>query len=71
MPLYRTRDGGATWAPVRTNLVSETPDGQIGGLYFVDQDAGFAYRRTEAGAYSELLKTTDGGHTWTTVGRFK
>jgi photosystem II stability/assembly factor-like uncharacterized protein len=71
VPLYRTRDGGSTWTPVRTNLVSDTQDGQIGGLYFVDQNTGFAFRQMETGGYSLLLKTTDGGHTWTAVGHFK
>jgi photosystem II stability/assembly factor-like uncharacterized protein len=71
VPLYRTRDGGSTWTAVHTNLVPYTQDGQIFGLYFVDQDTGFAFRWTDAGTYTTLLKTTDGGHTWTTVGRFK
>ena len=71
VPLYRTRDGGSTWTPVRTNLVSDTQDGHIDGLYFVDQHTGFAFRRTDTGTYTTLFKTTDGGHTWTLVGRFK
>ncbi len=71
VPLYRTRDGGATWSPVQTNLPSQTSDGSIDGLYFVDQNTGFAFRQMETGGYSLLLKTTDGGHTWTAVGRFK
>jgi len=69
VPIYRTRDGGATWAPVQTNLLVYTADGQVGGLYFVNADTGFAFRRTDAGISTSLLKTTDGGRTWTTVGR--
>jgi len=70
VPLYRTRDGGATWTRIDTNLVGQTRDGWIGALYFVDQRTGFAYRATEAGGISVLLKTIDGGVTWTDVGRF-
>jgi photosystem II stability/assembly factor-like uncharacterized protein len=71
-PLYRSRDGGATWAPVQTNLLSQTPYGSISGVYFVDQDTGFAfYSRTDTGGYIVLLKTTDGGRTWTAVGPVK
>jgi len=70
VPLYRTRDGGATWTRIETNLVGQTRDGWIGDLYFVDQRTGFAYRATEAGGTSVLLKTIDGGVTWMDVGRF-
>lgn len=70
VPLYRTRDGGATWTRIETNLVGQTRDGWIGALYFVDQRIGFAYRATEARGVSVLLKTIDGGVTWMDVGRF-
>jgi photosystem II stability/assembly factor-like uncharacterized protein len=71
VPLYRTRDGGATWTPVLTNLVLATADGQISDLYFVDVDTGFAFRRdAQSGGYRLMLKTTDGGRTWMALGRF-
>lgn len=62
--LYHTSDGGASWAPVRTDLLAQ--GGHIEGLVFVDQMNGFASRITSAGS-SQLLKTTDGGFTWTLV----
>jgi photosystem II stability/assembly factor-like uncharacterized protein len=49
---------------------SSTRDGWIAALYFVDQRTGFAYRATEAGGVTVLLKTIDGGVTWMDVGRF-
>lgn len=72
VPLYRTRDGGVTWAPVQTNLLLQTPNGSIFGLYFVDQDTGFAFAGpADTSGYTLLLKTTDGGHTWKAVGPVK
>lgn len=55
---------------MQTNLLSQASDGSISGLYFVDRNTGFAVRQMETGVYILLLKTSDGGHTWTAVGRF-
>lgn len=65
-PLYHTDDGGATWAPVQTDLLLQSPDGRINQLYFVDKNNGFAIRVKSFGA-SQFLKTTDGGRTWAAV----
>lgn len=55
---------------VQTNLLWQTVDGVVSGLYFVDQTTGFAFRWDQAlERYSVLLKTTDGGLDWTVVGR--
>jgi len=71
VPLYRTHDGGATWTRVETDLEDQTANGWLGALNFVDLDTGFVFRSdATTGAYTEMLKTTDGGHTWTVVSRF-
>lgn len=71
LPLYRTDDGGLTWMPIQTNVIWRSRDARIGpidNLDFVDQNNGFAVRRKyEADAYTQWLKTTDGGRTWTVV----
>jgi photosystem II stability/assembly factor-like uncharacterized protein len=66
LPLYHTDDGGATWAPVQTDLLLQSPDGRINQLYFVDKNNGFAVRVKSFGV-SQFLKTTDGGRTWRVV----
>ena len=74
LPLYRTDDGGLTWVRVPTNVLwrySEESGGTIDILDFVDQNNGFAVRRKGevkvANDYTQWLKTTDGGRTWTVV----
>jgi photosystem II stability/assembly factor-like uncharacterized protein len=62
LPLYRTNDGGGTWVPVQTGLSLQSPQyGQFWRVQFLDRVNGFAvYGGT-------LLKTTDGGKTWSVV----
>lgn len=68
LPLYKTDDGGVTWVPVATDILWGGLDGPIDVLDFVDQTTGFAIReRFMANGISQLLKTTDGGRTWTIV----
>jgi photosystem II stability/assembly factor-like uncharacterized protein len=55
--LYQTNDGGATWLP-RSKLA-----GRVNTLYFLNNQQGFATFRNS----NDLLRTTDGGTTWTTV----
>lgn len=62
-PLYRTDDGGASWTPV-LNRPAGGPD-RICGLIAVSDDVVFAsgtnYPNEEAG----VIRTSDGGATWT------
>lgn len=60
LPLYRTDDGGATWTAVSVGLsLQSSAFGQFWRLRFLNQSSGFAVYGGDA-----LLKTTDGGHTW-------
>lgn len=68
LPLYRTDDGGITWVPVATNLLLVSTDGlEFRGLGFLDGRSGFAIR-SRLGPTTQLLRTIDGGHTWTVAG---
>ena len=72
LPLYRTDDGGLTWVPVPANVVWRSPEERVGIidiLDFVDQNNGFALRQRKdvPNGYTQWLKTTDGGRTWTVV----
>ena len=68
VPLYKTDDGGLTWVPVLTNILLRSPEGLIGFLFFVDRENGFAVRFANmSNDFSQLLKTTDGGRTWSVV----
>jgi photosystem II stability/assembly factor-like uncharacterized protein len=65
--MYRTVDGGRTWALMQTDLFS--PDGEVYSLLFVDAHNGFALRDlfSTQNLQSVLLRTTDGGTTWQLV----
>ncbi len=56
MTIAYTEDGGASWIYATLNGVLDVDD-DIDGMYFYDEAVGIAYG-------DELLKTTDGGHTW-------
>lgn len=68
LPLYRTVDGGLTWILIRTNLPLDSNEGRVFGIHFVDPQNGFADRLSVATQHGQVLKTTDGGQTWTVVG---
>jgi photosystem II stability/assembly factor-like uncharacterized protein len=64
--VYETADGGAHWQP-RGDLFRQTPGPpvEIVVVDFVDQSRGWAV--TRVGIHSSLLRTTDGGRTWSTL----
>lgn len=68
LPLYRTDDGGRTWVQMNTNLALTSGAGRISDVYFVDLKDGFADRFNATTQSSQLLKTVDGGFTWTVAG---
>ena len=57
--LYRSDDGGMTWSHLATSAA--TTDPALTAVHPIDQN--LIYVAAEAG----LIKTTDGGSTWTTV----
>jgi len=70
LPLYRTDDGGKTWVRVETDLKLQSKDGTLTELEFLDQTHGFATWSLSSGqgfTGYQLLKTTDGGRTWSVV----
>ena len=65
--LYRTDDGGASWKPMKAEKSMEdylTHGEDIVRLDFVDDDYGWSIAR-DGHNLTQLLKTTDGGVTWT------
>jgi photosystem II stability/assembly factor-like uncharacterized protein len=59
--VYKTSDGGSTW-----NIVSQYYPSVNGSISFLNPDTGCFFRRTFVNltVRSELIKTTDGGGTW-------
>jgi len=66
LPLYRTDDGGMTWVRVSNALKLRSGNGEIRHISFLDQDVGFVFS-VQTGK-PQLLKTVDGGRTWTPAG---
>jgi photosystem II stability/assembly factor-like uncharacterized protein len=66
LPLYRTDDGGMTWAAVQGNLALMSGRNRVTEIHFVDQTTGFATIWGDTGPV-EFRRTTDGGRTWTLV----
>ncbi|MBL0309190.1 MAG: hypothetical protein IPP77_05795 [Bacteroidetes bacterium] len=63
--LYKTRDGGYSWTFDTVN-----PGGSLKRIFFATNDIG--YMTVGGGNYQiigTVLKTTDGGSTWSDVGR--
>jgi photosystem II stability/assembly factor-like uncharacterized protein len=65
--LQSTDDGGWNWAYVRSNLNLSSGVDPVGELYFFNQKIGFAVLYNLDSNVPQLLKTTDGGHSWTVL----
>jgi hypothetical protein len=63
--LYHTTDGGANWNRVE-NLPQGAP-GRICGLSVVDENTVFASGTNNPDEPSAVVKTADGGETWTAI----
>jgi photosystem II stability/assembly factor-like uncharacterized protein len=72
--LYRSEDGGSTWALIAQTTLGNPPPvagagtlpngGAAQALFFVDQDNGWLGL---GGPGQNLFRSTDGGHNWTFV----
>jgi photosystem II stability/assembly factor-like uncharacterized protein len=62
--LYRTADGGRHWILMQSNLGTQAPDGAT--VIFVDAKNGFVTHRLSTSGV-QLLKTSDGGQSWTEI----
>jgi photosystem II stability/assembly factor-like uncharacterized protein len=62
VPLYQTLDGGNSWQPV--SISGSVPKG-LCGICVVNDTVVYAVGRSEGPAH--LIKTTDGGASWTSV----
>ena len=65
--LMLTRDGGASWGPVRPSSMRSIAAGFIGALDFIDPEVGWAAFWVTVGSYPGLWHTTDGGAMWSPV----
>lgn len=63
IPLYETNDGGVSWQPV-TNISGPIPKG-LCGMRVVNDSVVYAVGRV--GGPCHILKTSDGGASWTSI----
>src|SRR5712691_1531366 len=63
--LYRTQNGGRNWGPV-ANLPADFPP-RICGISVVDESAVYASGTNYPNEHAGILKTEDGGATWTAI----
>lgn len=60
--LWETRDAGQTWTNITQRISGDQPDG-VCGMWVVNEDVIYGVGRYSGSA--TLIKTTDGGQTWT------
>jgi gliding motility-associated-like protein len=58
--VYKSTDGGATWTDITSNITTIYPVGNLNGVLFHDANNGYV-----VGPGGALLRTTDGGTSWT------
>ena len=69
--IFKTDNGGVTWIEKYSNYVSSYWGGFLNEIHFPDVNTGYAVGGYYGGSYprifygSRILKTTDGGATWT------
>jgi len=59
MVVFKTTDGGNTWADITSNAITLRPESNIFGVLFSDANNGYI------ALGSSILKTTNGGTSWT------
>ena len=61
----KTTDGGVTFNQVGAGVIPTNEWGQ--GIWFANQDTGFVSTRISSWTTGRIVRTTNGGETWTTV----
>lgn len=64
--IYKTNDGGATWAPQCEAGFQIAGSSFLNGVYFWNANVGVAYGDPTGGEF-EIWRTTDGGTVWTQI----
>ncbi|MBX9448209.1 MAG: T9SS type A sorting domain-containing protein [Taibaiella sp.] len=66
--VYKTTDGGLTFTALELPVVEGSFDTRVAEIKFIDQEVGlvscFGYRPADSSYVSYILKTTDGGNSW-------
>ncbi len=61
--IVKTTDGGESWNMVLEN-VPHIFHNRSGGIYFTDENTGYAWMSLNTGTSYEIFRTTDGGENW-------
>jgi photosystem II stability/assembly factor-like uncharacterized protein len=69
--VFRTRDKGRTWTVANTPLSTNGNAWGIGTLAFIDSLNGYAGGSGSTNPTNNLMRTTDGGKTWSLVTTYK
>jgi photosystem II stability/assembly factor-like uncharacterized protein len=62
--IVKTVDGGQTWTLVLENI-PHVFNNRSGGIYFTDENTGYAWMSVATGTGYQIYKTTNGGDDWT------
>lgn len=61
--IVKTEDGGQTWTTVLDDIPNNL-NNRAGGIWFTDDDTGYAWMSKNTGTAYFIYKTTDGGDSW-------